>query len=559
MTNRTYGALKRWSAAALLAVTASASAFGVTTKFWSTVTYEDFAPGNFVGVSLSREGTMSLAPQLKEVFSTDQAVVWAAARDARGNLYLGTGHSGKVFKLAADLKGSVFFEAPEPDIFAIAVDKNGNVFVGTSPDGKIYKVDPSGKSQEFFDPQAKYIWAMTFASDGSLYVGTGDRGKIYRVAANGKGELFYDTHQTHVMSLATAPNNDLIAGSEPNGLIYRFSSAGKAFVVYDAPLSEIHRVAITSDGTIYASALGGAEDRRLQSPQQQSPGGEVTVQAKTTITVRASEGPGIVPGQAGEGGPGAGGRRRQEGNQSSVGGNGAAASPGFSRNQNRAGTKSALYRISPDGGVETLWNSERENAFDLLPEANALLFSTDEKGRIYELTSDRRVSLVTETDQEETTRLIPYSNFVLAATANLGKIYRVGTQPADTGFYESEVKDTGGISSWGRIRWTADMAKGTALELYTRSGNSARPDSTWSDWSPAYREQEGQQITSPKARYIQWKAVFHSADSRSPVLHEVSIPYLPMNQAPVVTELKVVTRGANAIGSQPGNTGNANN
>ena len=96
-----------------LVVVALAShwAFGASTKFWTSATYEDFAPGNFAGVSLNREGTMTLAPQLKEVFSTDQAVVWAVARDAKGNIYLGTGHSGKVFKLGPDLKGSVFFEA----------------------------------------------------------------------------------------------------------------------------------------------------------------------------------------------------------------------------------------------------------------------------------------------------------------------------------------------------------------------------------------------------------------------------------------------------------------
>jgi len=551
MNNRTW---YRWGGLALLGVLLSPWALAVSTKFWSSATFEDFSRGNFSGVSLSREGAITLAPQLKEIFSTDQALIWTAARDQRGNIYLGTGHSGKVFRLGPDLNGSVLFEAPEPDVFALAVDKDNQVFVGTSPDGKIYKVDASGKGTEFFDPQAKYIWAMTFAPDGTLYVGTGDRGKIYRVRTNGQGELFYDTHQGHIMSLATTPNSDLIAGSEPNGLLYRFTSSGKASVLYDAPLAEIHRVAVAADGSIYISAMGGSEDSRIGLPPAQSPGGPSPLQTTTSITVRAAQEPGITPGEPGGGG-GQGDQRRPNNSASEQpgGGNPFAFPSGASRFGEGRGIKSALYRISPDGTVETLWNSPRENAFDLLPSDNKILFSTDDKGRIYELTPDHRVSLLTQTDQEETTRLFPYGDFVLATTANLGKVFRVGTQPADTGFYESEVHDTGGIASWGKIRWTVDLPSGTTLELLTRSGNSGRPDPTWSDWSSPYRQQLGEQINSPSARYIQWKTVFHSAGSRSPVLQEVTVAYLPRNHAPVVTELKVTPRGdKNSLGNPSG-------
>ena len=556
MMNRIWN---RWTSTVLLGLLLSPLAAGVSTKFWSSATYEDFSRGRFVNVSLSREGAMSLAPQLEEVFSTDQALIWAVARDQKGNLYLGTGHGGKVFRLGSDLKGSVFFEAPEPDIFALAVDRDNQVFVGTSPDGKIYKIDSSGKSQEFFNPQAKYIWAMTFAPDGTLFVGTGDRGKIFRVRSNGEGELFYDTHQSHVMSLATAPNNELIAGSEPNGLLYRLSSSGKGFVLYDSPLAEIHQIVVGQDGYIYASAMGNAADRRLRLPQQQGPGGPVPVQAVTTITVRAAQEPGIPPSDGGEG-PGQGNQPRPDNTvqQQPVRGGAQDFLRGGVRVGEGRGIRSAVYRVSPDGTVETLWNSQRENAFDLMSSGNRLLFSTDDEGRIYEISADRQVSLLTQTDQEETTRLIPYGNYVLATTANLGKVYRVGTKPAETGTYESEVRDTGSIASWGKIRWTAELPSGTSLELFTRSGNSGRPDATWSDWSTPYRQQLGEQITSPSARYVQWKVVFHSADSRSPVLQDVTVAYLPRNQAPVITDVKVVARGeTTSSGSLSGGSGAA--
>ena len=43
--------------------------------------------------------------------------------------------------------------------------------------------------------------------------------------------------------------------------------------------------------------------------------------------------------------------------------------------------------------------------------------------------------------------------------------------------------------------------------MFTRSGNTATPDDTWSAWSGPYAVSEGEEIKSPNARYLQWKAV----------------------------------------------------
>ena len=511
--------------------------WAVTTQFWTSATYEDFSRGNFTGISLGREGSMTLAPQLDAVFDTEQAMIWAVARDSKGNLYLGTGHSGKVFRLGADLKGTLVFDAEEPDVFALAVDKDNRLYVGTSPDGKIYRVDSSGKANEFFDPKTKYIWAMSFAPDGMLYVGTGDRGRIFRVKPDGTGDVFYDTNQTHVMSLAVSPAGELVAGTEPNGLLYKISAAGKAFVLYDSPQAEIHQITLAPDGSVYAAVLGGGEGRLPRQPAQPSAPSPGPVTATTSITVRAADDPLQMPGQ--EGPP------EQAAPQAGAAISGALAgrlTALAGRAQPGGASRSAIVRIHPDGTVDTLWNSTSENAFDLTPSSGRLLFSTAEKGRIYQLLNDRELSLLTQTDQEQTTRLIPMGNFVLLTTANLGKVYRLGTEPASTGSFESDVRDAGNIAGWGQIRWRAELPAGTSLELFTRSGNSAKPDSTWSEWSTAYKNSEGEPVRSPAARYAQWKAVFHSSASKSPVLREVTLAYLPRNRAPEITEIKATPR-----------------
>src|SRR5207248_1360942 len=156
--------------------------------------------------------------------------------------------------------------------------------------------------------------------------------------------------------------------------------------------------------------------------------------------------------------------------------------------------KSALYRINPDNTVETLWSSKEENVYDMLAPNGQIVFATDGAGRIYRLSSDRKVTLLTQTNESEATRLLSSGGQILAATGNLGKIYRLGDQPGSSGSYESPVHDAGGVARWGRLSWRSDGG----VQFRTRTGNSLRPDQTWSEWSPSVTAPGS--ISSPNAR-----------------------------------------------------------
>jgi hypothetical protein len=120
-----------------------------------------------------------------------------------------------------------------------------------------------------------------------------------------------------------------------------------------------------------------------------------------------------------------------------------------------------------------------------------MLFSTDQNGRIYGLAPDLRVTLVTETGASETTRLLPSEHSVLAATGKYGPHLPPGRQPGASGSYEAPVHDSGTASRWGSLSWRADTPAGCGLVFRTRSGNSARPDRTWSDWSAPLTDSAG--------------------------------------------------------------------
>ena len=82
------------------------------------------------------------------------------------------------------------------------------------------------------------------------------------------------------------------------------------------------------------------------------------------------------------------------------------------------------------------------------------------------------------------------------------------------------------------------IPKDSKIELSTRSGNTETPDETWSAWSSPYTTPEGSAITSPKARYIQWRAVL-TGKGDGPVLTSINAAYLQRNLRPVVRSITV--------------------
>src|SRR5437764_14778917 len=226
---------------------------------WETSSREDLLKGEARGVSVTDTGALMLAPRFAQVFDTEQAFIWSSAVDAAGNVYLGTGHDGRIYKVTPDGKGALLYDAPELDVTALVVGRDGALYAGTSPDGKVYRIGADGKTDVYFDPPDKYIWSLAVLPDGALAVGTGDSGKLYRVREAGAKpdtSLLIDINETHVISLAVDAKGNLIAGTDPSGLVLSISPHGKAFALFDAPLPELHALAPAPDGSIYPLAFG---------------------------------------------------------------------------------------------------------------------------------------------------------------------------------------------------------------------------------------------------------------------------------------------------------------
>jgi hypothetical protein len=516
--------------AAALAATAVLSASAPT--FWTVSTQADFLKGDVDNLSIDSDGRIFLGPATTQIAETSAPFLWTILAGPDGTLWAGTGNEGQVLKIGRDGKTSNFFDAAEMEVHALALAPGGGLYVGTSPDGRIYHVSADGTSKPFYDPDDKYIWAMVTAPDGSVYAGTGEKGNIYKIAPDGKGSLFYKTNTTNVVTLALDKSGNLLAGTESPGRIFRISRDGKAFVLLDSPFKEIHAIRIADDGTIYAAAFSGTpggEDRSAPSisapaaPEPRAPVPSVSAEITAITVVDASSSPS----------------------------GGATSSNGRSRNP-----KGAIYRIRPDGLWDTLWEAADDWPFDLLIEnGGSLLVGTGKEGKMFRLSGDpARATLVARAAARQVTALIrDGSGRIVAATSNPGKVFTLASTRASLGTYDSDIRDAGTVATWGAIRWRA-AAKPGEVEVFTRTGNTATPDETWSPWSKAYTAEAGEKITSPNARYLQWRSVLKAtAGAQGPILTSVTTAYLPRNLRPVVSSITVHPPGT--VFQRPFSTG----
>jgi hypothetical protein len=516
--------------AGFIFVTAVLAAHAASATFWIVATQAEFLKGDATSLSIDSDGRLALGPALEQIAETSAPVLWAVVPALDGGYFVGSGNEGKVFRITPDGKSSTLFDAGELEVHALASAPDGGVYAATSPDGKVYRVSPDGRSTVIFDPDDKYIWAIAADPKGNLFVATGEKGIIYRVTPDGKGAPFYRTRATHALSLAFDRDGRLLAGTGTPGRVFRIDADGRGFVLLDSPHREVRALRIAADGSVFVAALsdrpaasGGDTTSERVTPDPQRTG---TPTVSTEITAIAI----VDSGQA------------------------SGATPA-QREPRSSQAKGAIYRILPDGISDSVWTSETDLPYDLAVDGESrLLVATGGEGRLYHaVPSALSATLLGRVGAQQVTAVLPASDgqYVLA-TANPGKLFRLSAARAGRGTYESDVRDAATVASWGTISWRA-VLNGGQVDIATRTGNTATPDDTWSDWSPAYRNADGDRIVSPKARYLQWRAVLIGKGSASPVLTSVTTAYLPRNLRPEVESITVHPAGT--VFQKPFSTG----
>ena len=500
------------AAALFLLIGAARLCLAVDTRVWEQSDQAEFARGTPKNLSIRSDGHVTLAPEFKELDSTNVPYLWTVAQDSKGTLYYAggapTGATAKIFALAPGGKPKVLAEITGLEIHALAVDAQDRLYAAVLPDAKVYRIDKAGTPQLFFDPKCKYIWAMAFDGSGNLFVATGDSGIIYRVTPDGKGSKFFDTEETHARSMIVDEDGNIIAGTEPGGLIVRITPKGESFVLYQASKREVTAIA-ERKGIIYATVIGS---KPFSIPVSGPPPLLPSTSASVTSTgaPRSGTAPPSLPPAVG-----------------SL----SAAVPGGSD----------LYRIEKDGFAERIWTSSTDLVYAIaFDSAGRVLLGTGNKGIVYRIDSEHlSTQLLNAPPTQVTAFLQGRDGMVYAATGNVGNLYSIGPGLENTGSIESEVLDANDFAYWGKAHVVSVLHGGT-ITLETRSGNLNNPQNNWSGWSNVDLSDAGGQIQSPPARFLQYRVrLTESSGHASPELSTIDIAYLPKNIAPEIHEIEI--------------------
>lgn len=497
-------------AAGLCLVTAWAS----VPQRWTLRTYDDWLRGKASGVSLSSDGVLTLAPREEAIDGPAEEFYLSYLASPDGSQYVGTGHGGRIFRRGKDGRSELYFQTAEMDVTALALDAKGVLFAATSPQGKIYRIPEKGKGAEFFNPAEKYIWDLEFEGNGSLLAAVGEAGGIYEILPDGQGRMVFKAAENHILCLRRDRNGDLLAGSGGPGVIYRIARGGRGQAVYETPFEEVRALAVDAQGVILAGA-GGTVRARKEEPLTAVPSG-----GQPEVSVSVSVSAAVVAPLAGESSSAA---------RAAAGGG--VKEPG------------AVFRIGPDGSVRKVWGSADEMVYALhWNETDRRLFiGTGPKGRLYALDREEKLSLVLQKDSEQIFALAPVETKLHVVADNPPAILALSPEPRAEGEFLGPVMDARLLSSWGRVQWESTVPAGAAVQILTRSGATAEPGSSWSDWSPPYAKAEGEPVLSPRGRYLQVKALLKTGSGRgTPSLARLTLAYLQANVAPVIGRLELL-------------------
>lgn len=492
----------------------SSNLFAVAPQFWRVHSLEDFLAGEDEGFAITSRGELRAGPTVTKVASFDDPFVLSQATAPNGDHFFGTGNDGKVYRLrGTELKA--IYKAAEPEIYALAFH-DGALYAASSPNGKIYKIDPNdGKATVFFDPKQAYIWALEFAPNGDLAAATGVEGKLFRIAPNGEGKVIFTASETHLRSLALRRDGTILAGGSGKGRIYEIRPDGTTHALYDSPLSEVSAIYVDPEGVGWAAGASNTLPTSAPKPASAKP-------AQATASASSSEAKSDSDGSA-------------------------TATPTVTFSFDDSGSSSAqagsgeLYRINPDGFVETVRKFDREMVYAISEGPNgSILLSTGPQGRIYSYKKGE-VALIATVPEKQIVSLENDHGTTLITTTNSGAVYRMESVPSPKAEYRSATKDVERFSQFGHYRIEGDDVDGGRVAIAFRSGNTKVPDATWTAWSSPSTAAEGA-VNAPAGRYIQWKLTMPQPASDI-VVDSVIVGYINRNVAPVIDAVTVLDPG----------------
>jgi len=227
---------------------------------------------------------------------------------------------------------------------------------------------------------------------------------------------------------------------------------------------------------------------------------------------------------------------------------GASASPGQETRENSAPSppapasgENSLYQITADGTVREVFR-EKALLLSLLKQNGKLFVGNGMEGQLFEINeTTKERSEIARLDHGQIHCLCRrHDGAIVLGTGDPGKLYVLQDRYVEGGTVVSEVLDAKLISKWGSLRWMADAPAGTSISVAVRTGNTADPDDTWSNWSAEETDAQQALVRAPAARFLQYRVTLTTQNpAATPALQSIALRYMTTNQAPEVSNVQV--------------------
>jgi hypothetical protein len=389
-------------------------------------------------------------------------------------------------------------------VWQLARDRAGNLWFGTGSLGRLWR---AGRPTPVFEAGAGEVMAVA-ADAGAVWFATTPEGKVYRLNGD-RAEEWFATLEKYVFALLPAPDGSLYCATGEHGKLYRITGKGKGVEVFASPQAHIVSLAwlvpgrellagTSPDGIVYRLSFDRPGDRARVAVVYDTPHNEVKsiAAAGNRIWVAANPSPDDGPGSE----------------------------------------SAAVFCVDSAGLLGWRWTAPDSAVFALAATGSGVHVATGSRGLLYHLDTLGRPALVARTESPNLTSLLATPDGLWLGTGSPTRVYSLGRGYAKSGSIQSPPFDCQNPARITRLDARVDVPGGAGLALEVRTGNSAKPDSTWSPWFGS----TGGPLNSPPGRFIQWQAHFlENFPGRSPSLERVDVWYDVANRPPQVRKLEL--------------------
>ena len=213
----------------------------------------------------------------KQAEGSKPRYIWDMTFDASGRVYIATGGPGAVYRIKLpdpnwkgdpvepESKPELFFKSDEQHIRSLAWDAKGNLIAGSDGSGLVYRIDAQGKGYVLFEAPRREITSVAVAANGTIYaasVGDKSRNPLPPLPVQGQGSITITIGQPASLqaantSVSVPEGSEIYALTE--GQAPRRIWSGKDEIVYAVAARKDGLLALTGNrGRIFRIAGDGS-------------------------------------------------------------------------------------------------------------------------------------------------------------------------------------------------------------------------------------------------------------------------------------------------------------